>query len=97
MLENIAAAVDARSLAVPHREDAVVFCRTEKRDLLCAPDRGCGEILVHPGLEFDGMRFEVRVRVPKRLVQAAERRAAITGNESCGVDACRLIAQALHD
>ncbi len=46
--EHVAAAVDARTLAVPEGEHAVVFGVAQQRHLLGAPDGGGGEFLVHP-------------------------------------------------
>src|SRR4029077_17971296 len=39
--------------------------------------------------------FEMRARTPQRLIEPAERRAAITGNETRGIDAGAQIALAL--
>ena len=39
-------AVDARALAVPHAEHAVVFALAAQLGLLRAPERGGGEVLV---------------------------------------------------
>ena len=46
VLEHVAAAVHARSLAVPHAEHAIDLRVGVQVDLLRAPDRGRGEILV---------------------------------------------------
>ena len=97
MLEDVAAAVDARTLAVPHREDAVVVRARVQVDLLRAPDRSRGEILVQPGLELDVGAIEELLRFPQRLVERAERRAAVAGNESRGVEAGQRVALALQD
>ena len=96
VLEHVAAAVHARPLAVPHAVDAVVLRAREHADLLRAPDRGGGEILVHAGLELDVAALEVFLRAPQRLVQAAERRAARTRDESRSVQARALVAFALE-
>ena len=58
VLEHIAAAVDTRSLAVPHRKDAVVFGAFEHVDLLRSPDAGRGQVLIESWLEADVMAFE---------------------------------------
>ena len=49
-----------------------------------------------PGHEFDVVRFEVLLGLPQRLVQTAERRAAIAGDEASRVQPGRLVAPALH-
>ena len=59
VLEHVAAAVDARALAVPHREHAVVLRAGEQVDLLRAPDGGGGEVLVDARLEPDVAALEV--------------------------------------
>jgi hypothetical protein len=96
VLEDVAAAIDARALAVPHREHTVVLCAGEEVQLLRAPDRGRGEVLVQPGLEPDVVALEVRARAPQRLVEAAERRAAVAGDEAGGVEPGALVAHALQ-
>ena len=96
VLEDVAAAVDARSLAVPHREHAVVFRVRVQVDLLRAPDRGGRKVFVDARLEFDVMLVEELPRLPQRLVESADRRAAIPGNESGGVQARREIADPLQ-
>ena len=96
VLEDVAAAVDAGPLAVPHREHAVVFRVRVQVHLLRAPDRGGGKVFVDAWLEFDVMRVEELLRPPERLVESADRRAAIPGNESGGVQARCEIADALQ-
>src|SRR5882672_10121532 len=96
MLEDVAAAVDARPLAVPHGEDAVVARLREEVELLAAPDRGGGKVLVDAGLEADVMALEMRARAPQALVEAAERRAAVAGDEARGVEARAHVALALQ-
>src|SRR6185437_8745744 len=78
--------VDPGTLAVPHAEDAVVFRLRKHRYLLRAPDRRRREVFVDAGLELDVVAIQVLLRAPKRLVQAAERRAAIPGDEARGVE-----------
>ncbi len=86
LLQHVARAVDAGRLAVPHAEDAVVVdALAVKADLLRAPDGGGAELLVHPGLEVDVEGIEPRGVAFELLVDAAQRRAAIAGNEGCGL------------
>src|SRR5260221_11125269 len=96
VLEDVARAVDARPLAVPHGEDAVIFGAGEEPDLLRAPDRRRAEILVDAGLELDVALLEEALGAPERLVEAAERRAAIAGDEAGGIEAGRPVARPLH-
>ena len=56
--EHVAGAVDARPLAVPHAEHAVVLALAAQFGLLRAPDRGRGEVLVQAGLEQDVVLVE---------------------------------------
>ena len=51
--EHVAGAVDARALAVPEPEHAVVLALAAQLGLLRAPERGGGEVLVDAGLEED--------------------------------------------
>src|SRR3546814_10740380 len=85
-----------RALGVPQGEHAVVIRITEQVELLAAPDGGGGEILVHAGLEADVVLFEEAPRVGHLLVDAAERRAAVAGDEGGGVQAGGEVALALQ-
>ncbi len=85
--EYVAAAVDAGALAVPDADHAIVFGAGRQIELLRAPDRGRGQILVHAGLELDVVLFEMFSRREQLLVVAAERRTAISGDETGGVEA----------
>src|SRR5688572_30213818 len=96
VLEDITAAIDPRSLAVPHGEDAVVLRAREEIELLRAPDRGRREVLVQARLEADVAALEVLPRAPQRLVEAAERGAAITGYEAGGVQPGAQVSFALQ-
>ena len=88
--EHVAGAVDARALAVPHAEHAVVLALAAQLGLLRAPDGGRGEVLVDAGLE-DGRRLAARSGrgAHELLVEPAERRAAIAGDIARGVEAAR--------
>jgi hypothetical protein len=96
VLEDVTAAIDARAFAVPHAEDAVVFRLGEEGHLLAAPDRGRREVLVDAGLEADMALLQVLFRPGERLVQAAEGRPAVAGNESSGIEPGHLVACALQ-
>ncbi len=97
VLEHIAATVHTGPLAVPHREHAVVFRAGIEVDLLRSPQRGRGEVLVQSGLELDVRAFEELSRFPQRLVERAQRRAAIARDETCGIEALDRVALALQD
>ena len=86
VLQRVAAAVDPRPLAVPDREHAVIFGAGEQPDLLAAPHRGGGQLLVDRRLELDVVALDKAARAPQRLVEPAERRAAIAGNKAAGIE-----------
>ncbi len=94
--KDVAGAVHARALAVPHGIDAVVAAVVEDVALLGAPDSGGRQVLVDACLEVDVVILEEFPRLPELLVEAAERRAAIAGNEAAGVEAGFAVALALH-
>src|SRR4029079_2962896 len=93
---DVAATVDAGTLAVPHRKHAVVFRARKEIQLLRAPDGGGGEVFVDAGLEFDVVRGKVLLCAPERLIEPAERRTAVTGDVAGSVQARGEIALALQ-
>ena len=96
VLQRIAGAIDTRALAIPQREHAVIRRFAEFPDLLRAPHRGCGQVLVDARHEADLVLVEEFLRLPQREIVDAERRAAITRDESRGVQPRRTIAPVLH-
>ena len=85
VLEHITGAIHTRPFAVPDAEHAVVARAGKHVDLLRAPDRRGREVFIHPGLKHDVVFFQVLLRFGERLVVAAQRRAAIAGDEAGGV------------
>src|SRR5690606_32072482 len=75
---------------------AVVLRGAVESDGLGAPDRGRREILVDPAAEHDVVALQELLRRPELLVDAAQRRAAVAGDEAGGVEAGGLVAPALH-
>ena len=61
--ERVARPVDARALAVPHAEHAVIVGLVENRELLRSPQSGGGQVLVDPGLEMDVVVLEEMARL----------------------------------
>ena len=96
VLQHVARAVDARALAVPHAEHAVVARAGIEMDLLGAPQRGGGEVLVDARLELDVVVLDEALGLPQRLVEAAQRRAAIARDVACRVEPGGEVALALH-
>src|SRR5690606_20711645 len=82
VLERVTGTVDARPLAVPEREHAVVAGPGEEIRLLRAPDRRRREVLVQTRLELDVRGLEILLRAPELPIEAAERRAAVAGHEA---------------
>jgi len=96
VLEHVAAAVHAGAFAVPHGKHAVVLGARVHVDLLRAPYAGGGEVFVQPRLELDVMALQVPGRLPGGLIHAAQRRAAVAGDEASGVQALHLVALPLQ-
>ena len=65
-------------------------------DLLGAPQGGGREVFVDAGLELDVVLLDEALGLPQRLVEAAQRRAAIARDVAAGVEAGREVALALH-
>ena len=81
VLEDVAGAVDARPLAIPHAQHAVVLRPREHVGELRAVDRRRAEILVEAGDEDDVvLGQELRVAL-EREVETTERRSAVTRDQ----------------
>ena len=96
VLEDIAGSVNTGAFAVPDRKHAVVFRTRKKIDLLCAPDRGRCKVFIDTGLKAYVMRLEMFSGFGRGLIHAAQRRAAIAGDETCGIKASGKVALTLH-
>jgi hypothetical protein len=96
VLEHVAAAINPRAFAVPHREHTIVFRAREQIGLLGAPDHRRAEVLVDARREFDCRSLEMLLGLPQLQVEAAQRTAAISRNEAARVEPRRAIAQLLH-
>ncbi len=97
VLQRVGRAVHAGTLAVPDAEHAVARRVVVEAELLRAPQRGRGEVLVDAGLEHDVMRIEVPARGDERVVVRAERRAAIAGDEARRVESRGGVALPLQE
>ena len=96
MLDHIHAAIDTRAFAIPHAEHTIVPGAGKQIGLLAAPHGGGSEVLIYPGLEMDIVFVQPGFGLPHRLVYAADRGAAITGNESGSIQAALLVALVLQ-
>ncbi len=72
MTEDVAGPVDARTLAVPEREDAVVLALAKKTGLLRTPACRRRQFLVEAGLELDLGLLQPALRLPQLLIEAAK-------------------------
>ena len=97
VLEGVPRAVDAGALAVPHGEHAVVFGARIEPDLLAAPDRRGGQVLVDPGLEMDVVLGGEALGAPQLEIERPEGRAAVAADEPGGIQPGGDIAPALHE
>src|SRR5258705_1896060 len=95
MLERIHGAVDAGALAIPDTEYPIDLGAGEHADLLAAPHGGRRQILVETGCELDIMLLEEGFGAPQRVVVHAERRAAVSGDETGSVETRCAVAFAL--
>src|SRR4051812_8803221 len=94
--EHVAAAIDARALAVPDADYAIMPGAGRQVELLRAPDRGGGEVFVHAGLELDVVLFEMLSGGKQLLVVTAKRGTAIAGDETRGIQSHGTVAADLR-
>ena len=93
---HVARPVHARPLAIPQREDAVVFALAAQFRLLAAPDGGGGQILVQARLEQDVRLAQPFAFAHHLQIDAAQGRSAIARDKACRVQPRRLVARRLH-
>ena len=96
VLEHVTAAVHARALAVPHGKHAVVVGAFKQISLLRAPDHGRAQVLVQAGREHDVGIGQMLFGFPQFQIEAAQRRAAVAGDEAGAVDPGGAVAHLLH-
>jgi hypothetical protein len=85
VLEHVHAAVGARAPCRTTWRRRRRAWRREEVDLLRAPDGGRRELLVDARLEVDAVPGKLLLGLPQRLVEVAERRAAVARDEARGV------------
>src|ERR1700733_14874145 len=78
--QRVGLSVNAWPLAVPDAEHAIDFRSRKVVQLLGAPNRRGGAVLVKAWAEHDVVLLALRRRAPQLNVVAPERGAAITGN-----------------
>jgi hypothetical protein len=78
MAQHVAAPVDARPLAIPDGEDAVIGALAPHLRLLAAPDRGRGKVLIEAGMELYSLGLEQLMGALEGQIDAADGGAAIT-------------------
>lgn len=93
--EDVAATVDPRPLAVPHRKHALHPRLGRQGQLLAAPHRGGGQVFVDARLEHDVVLGQVLGGLPQAEVQPAQRRAPVARHEAGGVEPGGPVALAL--
>ena len=96
VFDHIHAAIHAGTLAIPHAKHAVVARALEQLGLLTAPNSGCCEFLVNPGLEVHIVLIQEGRRVPQGLVDAAQGGAPVTRYEPCGIEPSLLVSLVLQ-
>ena len=72
VVEDVAAAIDTRPLAVPHGEHAVVLGAGKQVQLLRTPDGSRREVFIDRGLKDDMVFLQVRLRCPESLINAGQ-------------------------
>ena len=95
VLEGVATAVHAGALAVPHPEDAVVRGLGEDVGQLAAEHDGRSQVLVDAGDEAHVVFLQERRVALQRLIEPAERRAAVARDHGGRVEAAALVGAAL--
>ena len=93
--EDVAAPVDPRRLAVPHAEHAVVARAAVEVRELAAEHGGGAEVLVHARDEDDLVLAEEAAVALDRLVEPAERRSSVPGDQGRRVEAAAAIRAVL--
>src|SRR5688500_13811121 len=91
MAKDIARSVDARALAVPNAEHTVVYAVAAQLGLLCATQRCGRQVLVQPWMKENVGFADDAVGSEERAFKPCDRRAAVAGDDSCGVKSRLLV------
>ena len=92
----IAGTVDARPLAVPQREYAIVLALAAKLRLLRAPHCRRSEVFVETGMEHDIVLLDQLLCALECIFQRSDRRTAIAADVTSGVEPGSLVPRLLH-
>ncbi|MFP4834124.1 hypothetical protein [Paraburkholderia sp. BR10879] len=95
--EHVAGAVHARPLAVPHRVHAFHTFAGKRVELLRAPQHGRAEVFVQARLEAHVEVREQCLLAPQFLIESAEWRATIAGDETRGFQPGKAVRARLFD
>ena len=93
--DGVHGTIQPRRLAVPDREHPIDPSPRKQPDLLRTPGGGGRDVLVDPRLEMDVEGPQLLFGLPQLHVVATERRTAVPGDETAGVEARGDIAPAL--
>ena len=96
VLQHIHGAIEAGALAVPDAEHAIALGFRVQCHVLAAPDGGGAQFLVHARNEVNILFLQPLLGAPQFLIITAQRRTAITGNETASVQPGGGIAPFLH-
>ncbi len=96
MAHHVAGTVHPRPLAVPEREDTVIFALAPQLRLLAAPDRGGGKVFVQARLKADVVGVKQLACLRHVQIDPAQRRSAIAGDVACGIQTGLRVPRLLH-
>ena len=96
MLDRVASAVHAGTLAVPQGEYAIDLRLRQQVQLLRTPNRSSRQVFIHARFEANIGGLQPRPLLQQLLVQSAERRATVAAHKARGIQAGGSIALALQ-
>ena len=96
MAQHIATAIDSRPFSVPNGKHSVVFTFAAHFRLLRAPNSGRSQILIEARHEENVVLFKQALSTMHLRIDAAERRAAVSGDEAGRIQAHSAIHLLLH-
>ncbi|CFL93239.1 Uncharacterised protein [Bordetella pertussis] len=96
VVQRVAGAIHAGALAVPHGEHAIDLAVGAHAGLLRTHDGGGRHVFIDAGQEADLVVRQRLPGLPHGHVDAAQRRAAISGDEAGGVQAAVAVEPALR-